>query len=101
MPQVLGRGGEGGRGGAEGGAGVRDRRASSRGRKCRNPQVLGSVADDVRQWFSTSYRSAAFSAAACALRAQAAAENTGFPLQVTSGGPNQPPTETLTRFPKP
>ena len=35
-------------------------------------------ADDVRQWFRMTYRSAAFSAAACALRAQAAAENTAF-----------------------
>ena len=56
------------------------------------PQVLRLVAwsvahaDDVRQWFRMTYRSA---------------ENTGFPLQVTSDGPNQPPTETLTRFLKP
>ena len=79
------RGGEGGRSGS--GSEIVGGGEQSRPQV---PQVLGSVADDVRQWFSTSYRSAAFSAAACALRAQAAAENTGFPLQVTSDGPNQP-----------
>ena len=54
------RGGEGGRSGSESeivGGGEQSRPQV--------PQVLGrSVADDVRQWFSTSYRSAVFSAAA-------------------------------------
>ena len=63
--------------------------ARSRRPKCSDWRV--AHADDVRQWFRMTYRSAAFSAAACALKAQAAAENTGFPLQATSDGPNQPP----------
>ena len=64
------RGGEGGRSGS----GSEIVRRGGEQSRPQVPQVLGrSVADDVRQWFSTSYRSAAFSAAACALRTQAAA----------------------------